>query len=117
MDNHVKGQPARTVYFDDGCEACNNAARKIKADIDLSVIGMSEEGARVIDKEALKRDVHAMDEHGVMYRGIDAVIVILRWHPAWFWLAPIIALPGIKQAAQLVYRIVAANRYRWFGRR
>ena len=104
----------RTVYFDDGCEACEKAAQKIRADIDLTIVGMSEDLPRFIDKEALKRDVHAMDENGVMHRGIDAIIVILRWHPQGRYIAPILALPGIKQIGAGVYRVIAANRHRWF---
>ena len=106
----------RTVYFDDDCVACEMAAQKIKADIDLNVVGASNI-PRFIDKEALKRDVHAMDEHGVMHRGIDAIIVILRWHPQGRYVAPILALPGIKQLGAGVYRIVANNRHRWFRKR
>ena len=117
MDNHVEGEPVRTVYFDDSCEACEKAAQIIKADIDLNTVGMSEDLPRFIDKEALKRDVHAMDENGVMHQGIDAVIVILRWHPQGRFVAPILALPGIKQLGAGIYRIVASNRHRWFGKR
>ena len=97
MDNHVEGQPVRTVYYDDSCEACETAARKIKTDIELNTIGASDTRAAFIDKETLMRDVHAMDENGAMHKGIDAVILILRWHPQGRFVAPILALPGVKQ--------------------
>ena len=109
MDNHVEGQPVRTVYYDDSCEACEKAAGKIKADIDLSVVGASETGAEFIDKNALMRDVHAMDENGVMHRGIDAVILILRWHPQGRYVAPILALPGVKQRPLLPCSTISAK--------
>ncbi|MBP9757625.1 MAG: DUF393 domain-containing protein [Candidatus Pacebacteria bacterium] len=117
MDNHAEGDRVRTVFFDDECELCEGAVKKIEADIDLNTVGMSEDLPRFIDREALKRDVHAMDENGVMHKGIDAIIVILRWHPQGRFVASVLALPGIKQVGAVVYRIVASNRHRWFGKK
>jgi predicted DCC family thiol-disulfide oxidoreductase YuxK len=117
MENHAEDMSKRTVYFDDECALCDASAKKIRDEIGAQIVGASDESSKFIDKNALMRDVHAMDEHGVMHRGIDAVIVILRWHPQGKYVAPILALPGIKQIGAGVYRIVAANRHRWFGKR
>lgn len=117
MDNHVDHPNRRSVYYDDSCVFCEGAAKKIKADIDLSTIGASEDVPEIIDKEALKHDVHAIDEDGVVHRGYDAVILILQWHPQGRFVAPLLALPGIKQIGAGMYRIVAKNRHRWFGKR
>ena len=117
MDNHADHPGRRSVYYDDSCELCEQSARKISADIDLDTVGASADLPSSITKDALMHEMHAMDENGVVYRGIEAIIVILRWHPTWFWLAPVISLPGIKQIGALVYRIVATNRYRWFGKK
>lgn len=117
MDNHAPDTSKRTVYFDDECELCESSAKKVRDEIGAHIIGASEESSKFIDKNALMRDVHAMDENGEMHRGMDAVIVILRWHPQGRFIAPILALPGIKQIGAGVYRVVAANRHRWFGKR
>lgn len=87
------------------------------AEMDLDAYGISETAPETVSKEALMRDVHALDENGVMHKGIDAIILILRWHPRGKYIAPVLALPGIRHAGALVYRIIATNRYRWFGRR
>jgi predicted DCC family thiol-disulfide oxidoreductase YuxK len=117
MDNHVDHPHRRSVYYDDSCELCESAAQKIRADIDLDTVGGSQDLPAAIQKSELMNEVHAMDESGVIYKGVDAIIVILRWHPRWFWLAPVIALPGIKQVTGAGYRVVARNRHRWFRRR
>ncbi len=114
MDNHPR---ERTVYYDDSCELCEGAAEKIRTDIDLDTVGASGELPEGVSKEALMYEVHAMDENGVMHKGIDAVILIVRWHPRWNWVAPVLALPGIKHAGAVVYRVVAANRHRFYRRK
>ena len=117
MNNHVMDNSKRTVYIDDECELCDQAAKKIRAEIGASIVGSSAALPANIEKQDLLREVHAMDENGVVYRGVEAIIVILRWHPQWFWLAPVVAFPGIKQVVAAGYRVVARNRYRWFGKR
>ncbi len=117
MDNHASDMSKRTVYFDDECELCERSARKVRDEIGASIVGATADLPRTISKKDLLHDVHAMDENGVVYRGVEAIIVILRWHPRWFWLAPVIAVPGIKQLTAAGYRFVADNRYRWFGKR
>ncbi len=86
------------------------------AEMDLDAFGISTDSPTGIKKAYLMRDVHAMDENGVMHKGIDAIILILRWHPRGKYLAPVLALPGIRHAGAGVYRIIATNRHRWFGR-
>lgn len=112
MVYHPDHPERRTVYYDDTCELCEGAAQKVLKTTDASIVGVSKDLPKFIDKEALMREMHAMDEHGVMHKGIDAVILILRWHPQGKYVAPILALPGIKQLGAVVYRMVAANRYR-----
>ncbi len=117
MDNHADHPARRSVYYDDSCVLCDAAAKKIRAEMDADTIGSSSDLPSGITKEALVHEMHAMDENGNVFSGVEAIVVILRWHPRWYWLAPVVAFPGIKQAVALVYRIVARNRYRWFGRR
>ncbi len=105
------------MFYDDSCDLCESTVKKLRTDIDLDAVGASETLPEGMSKEALMYQMHAMDENGVMYRGIDAVIVILRWHPLGRYVAPISALPGIKHLGALVYRIIASNRHRWFGKR
>jgi predicted DCC family thiol-disulfide oxidoreductase YuxK len=113
MVYHPDHPERRTVFFDDECELCEDAAVRLQKEIGVSIRGASSDTGQFIDKETLVRELHAMDENGVMHTGIDAVIVILRWHPQGKYVAPIVALPGIKQLGALVYRIVSANRHRW----
>ena len=106
-----------SVYYDDSCVLCEGAAAKIRHDIGLETRGASGDLPAVINKDELMHDVHAIDENGTVHKGVDAIIMILRWHPTWFWIAPIVAFPGIKHIVGAGYRVVAQNRHRWFGKK
>ena len=55
---------------------------------------------------------------GALSSGIDAFIILWRQMPRYRWLARIVALPGEKQVAAVLYDYVAAPLiYRWHLRR
>ncbi len=106
-----------SIYYDGTCTACSKVVEKIRSssqnekfepiDITHAIL------PKGITSAQAQRDVHAIDEYGKQYVGIDAVVRILREYPHWRPIARIISLPGIKQGATLIYRIVAANRH-WY---
>jgi predicted DCC family thiol-disulfide oxidoreductase YuxK len=107
----------RTVYYDDTCALCEGVAETLEKDTNLALVGATHELPERISRTALMRDVHAIDEQGAIHRGIDAVIMIMRWHPRWRWFAPVVALPGVKNVGAIIYRIIATNRHRWFRKK
>lgn len=58
--------------------------------------------------EAAKR-LHVM-QGGKIYAGIDGFLVLWREMPRYRWIARIVALPGLRQGAHLVYERVLAPR-------
>lgn len=68
--------------------------------------------------EELLAQMHLLNlSDGQVYRGADAVVRALRLAPRFGWLERAYRLPGLRPAAGLLYRWIAANRYRLFGRR
>ena len=65
--------------------------------------------------QPLQRYIYAKDTSGEVVRGVDAFI--------WIWqacgenaLAWLVGLPGIKQLAKALYRVISRFRYRLFGK-
>lgn len=110
--NSQSGQ-GRKVYFDDTCDLCSYIAAMLVSKGDVSLIGLSRSLLPPhTSREDALMEVHAVDERGAAYKGIDAIIQILSWHPRWKWLSPIVASPGIKQCTRFLYHVIARHRYR-----
>jgi predicted DCC family thiol-disulfide oxidoreductase YuxK len=118
------------VLYDRNCVLCTGTVRKLQAlpsNAELrfvSVQELLEDGteARVIplrqlpDAEALYEKMHVVDGGGAVYAGADGVVRIMRTMPRLRWAAWLYAVPGMKRAADAVYRLIAKRRYEWFGR-
>ena len=55
-------------------------------------------------------------DRGSRHEGLDAVVVALRHRSVIGWLCKLYYLPGLRQLADLGYRIVARYRYAIWGR-
>ena len=100
------------IYYDDTCALCNRGAKKLRDESDIETVGASSmQIPSTIDPKRLMYEIHAVDEAGTVYGGVDALIKILEWHPRFKKLAPIVRLPGIKQFVAVGYWIVARLRH------
>lgn len=65
-----------------------------------------------IPRQEMLDNIYSVDHRGAVYKGVDTYRMVF-WHMG--WLAPLaflLWLPPLRQIAQLIYRIVAANRAR-----
>lgn len=108
-----------TVFFDGKCGLCTreiNYYRKIAPsgvfdwrDITEHAADLEKHGISHV--QALKQ-MRALDADGQWHAGADAFILIWRQLSKWRVLAVIVGLPGIRQIANLVYRLWATWRFK-----
>jgi predicted DCC family thiol-disulfide oxidoreductase YuxK len=76
--------------------------------LDLSTFGMT--------AEECQQRMYFVTDRGVVYGGAAAVGAALRRTSLpWSVVGIVLALPGVRQVAELVYRSIARNRYRLPG--
>jgi len=107
-----------TVFYDGKCGLCSkeiNYYREIAPsgifnwqDITQSQHELNSEGISL--SEGLKI-LHAKDENGNIYKGVDAFILIWKQLTWWRILAVIISLPVIHHIANFVYHRFATWRF------
>ncbi len=108
-----------TVFYDGKCGLCSKEItyyRKIAPnnifdwqDIIVSVDELKK--ANISLTEGLKL-LHAKDDDGQIYIGIDAFILIWKQLKGWSILAALIRLPIIRQIANAAYLIFASWRFK-----
>ena len=100
------------VYYDDTCTLCERGAAHLRSETEIETVGISSSDIPTeIDKRKLQYEIHAVDDDGRVYGGVDALIKILEWHPRFKWLAPFVALQGIKQCVAVGYWVIARTRH------
>jgi predicted DCC family thiol-disulfide oxidoreductase YuxK len=107
-----------TVYYDGKCGLCAkeiNHYRKIAPDgifnwQDLTVSATELNALGVNLSDGLKL-LHARDEDGALHIGVDAFLLIWKQLARWRLLGLLVALPLIRQIADIVYRLFAAWRF------
>ena len=108
-----------TVYYDGLCRGCSVAAdtmRTPESHIDFVDANKVPLPTGISFQDAM-HDVHVVEESGTTYKGSEAILRILDEYPHWRWLAASGRLPGMRNLAAALYRIVAHNRYWLFGRK
>lgn len=108
-----------TVFYDGKCGLCRREIEYYKriapANIfiwkDITVDASSVEALGITYTDALML-LHAQDQSGRLYKGIDAFLIIWQQLPYWRMLAVTINLPLIRSIANLAYRIFAAWRFK-----
>lgn len=108
-----------TVFYDGKCGLCSreiNHYRHIAPkgvfnwqDITESTEQLNQLGVSLA--QGLKR-LHATDATGRLYIGANAFILIWKQLPRWKFLASLVALPGMRQLAQLAYACFADWKFR-----
>lgn len=119
----MESEKHAVILFDGVCNLCNSLVNVL---IDQDEDGYFKIGTLQSDEALELLRLHGLDEDRMdslvllegeaVYRRSEAALQIARrlgW--PWILLYPLLALPRALRDA--VYDWVAANRYRWFGRR
>jgi len=112
-----------TTYYNGACPVCRTEIEHYQGvdarnDIGLGWHDVSQGcgGLAIfgIDPDSATRRLYAIDEKGRLHAGVDAFIEVWRRLPGYRWLARVVALPGVRQVAGLVYEgLLAPLLYRW----
>lgn len=108
------------VLYNGACSLCapeieiyRRAAERAGADIafhDLNTAALTDWG---LDADTARQRLHAR-EGARLLAGVPAFVALWSRLPRWRWLARLVSLPGVRQAAALVYDHLAAP---WLYRR
>lgn len=116
-------EPARILIYDGHCRLCVTAKQgleRIECDPGVRFVPyQSEEAAGRLGGEYRpgRPDVAFLVERdGTIRRGLDAFLPMLPGLPGGRALLAVMRAPFIRPLANLVYRLVARYRYRWFGK-
>ncbi|MCR9126608.1 MAG: DUF393 domain-containing protein [Rhodobacteraceae bacterium] len=112
------------VLYNDACPVCRREIRHYDSyararSLPLRFEDLNEGDLRDwgVDPDQAARRLHVL-HNGTVHAGIPAFLVLWREMPRYRWLARVVALPGLRQGASLVYdRILAPMLYRWHLRR
>jgi predicted DCC family thiol-disulfide oxidoreductase YuxK len=110
------------VLFDGTCRFCTREAKRLRGLGGDQVELRSFQDDGVLDAfpgithEAAMQRIHAVTPEGRVYAGAEAIARILTIVPAWGWIGFGYYVPGVRQLAELGYRLVAKYRYRLLGR-
>jgi len=115
-------QARLTALYDGDCRFCTRSARDLQRRFGkdrLAVRNFHEPG--VLDETGVARDaamkrLHVVTDAGRVYAGAEAIARIVASVPLVGWLAYVYYVPGLRQLAELVYGVIAKNRYRLFGK-
>ncbi len=111
------------VLYDGHCKFCTAGARKLERLArpgTLELVSFQDPG--VLDRfpglthEACMRQMHLVTPDGRIYGGFEAAVQALATRPVLGLLARAYYLPGLRQLCDLVYKRIAANRYRLLGK-
>lgn len=106
-----------TVYYDGNCPMCT----AFKEQSETNTKGVAFLDAHTTDapesfsKADMLAQMRLINAEGRVASGSDAVFIVLKKHRWLFWLGYLGLLPGIRQLARPVYRVVAKYRYWLFG--
>lgn len=116
MDN----SPKTSVLFNANCPVCNfeigHYARYASAQalpIRFDDLNSDALAAWGLDADTAARRLYVLHE-GVLTSGIPAFLVLWAQMPRYRWLGRLVGLPGVRQAAVLLYdHVLAPVIYRW----
>ncbi|HXG11423.1 MAG TPA: DUF393 domain-containing protein [Gemmataceae bacterium] len=116
--------PGRTVVLYDGhCRFCIVGMKRLLALARpgaLEALSFQEPG--ILDRfpgvtrEACMRQMILVTPDGRVFGGFEAVVQALATRPVLGWIARLYYVPGVRLLCDLLYALVAANRYRILGR-
>jgi predicted DCC family thiol-disulfide oxidoreductase YuxK len=112
----VRSGPTIRVYDDGRCAFCNWAQRLIeRRDRDHRLEFRDyhlHAGETPFAFDELHRAMHVQTADGRWHAGFFAWLEIFKVLPRWRWLGRVLGLPPLRWMGPLMYRVIAANRYR-----
>lgn len=124
MESDVEPDVRRILFYDGECVLCNGS---VDLTIRLDRRGLLKHAAlqgktagallgQMTEAERMAGVI--LYEDGRVYQGPFAIARVgaVLFPYLFFWLVPLLSIPGIKEIAGWLYGIVARNRYSWFGR-
>ncbi|MDT7972037.1 MAG: DUF393 domain-containing protein [Armatimonadota bacterium] len=102
------------LRYDDRCHLCLRAMgwlRRLDRHHRLIFLPLSENPDGSLDA------VQVISPNGQVLAGWDGIVALMRLFPPLRPLAWLGSLPPIRRLGRRLYRFIAANRYRLFGRR
>ena len=125
MAGQVQGDQDCLLIYDDDCRLCVRAkaglerwGRESPEQPVRFVPYQSEEAARRLGAEyqpGRPEVAFLIRPDGKIQRGLEAFLPLLPGLPGGRLLLTLARVPFLKPLAVLAYRLVARNRYRWFG--
>ncbi len=113
---------AATLLYDGHCRLCSRAARQFRR-LDrtgsVTLLSFREQGALaafpMVSAARCERALQFVRRDGQVFEGAEAIVQVLQGR--WFGvLARVYYLPGLRQAVDWLYRLVARHRFRIAGR-
>lgn len=125
MTDQIPGSQECILIYDGDCRLCVTAktglerlGRERPKQPVRFVTYQSEEASRCLgaDYRAGRPDVaFLIQPDGTIQRGLEAFLPLLPGLPGGRFFLALTRIPFLKPLAILAYRLVARNRYRWFG--
>ena len=109
---------ADTLLFDGECGFCSTWARlakRIAPTVDVRPYQQTDLAAYDVTAQACATAVHWAGSGGVASGAMAVARLLVVAGGGWRVLGRILLLPGVRNVAAVVYRAVAANRYRLPG--
>ena len=109
------------IYTDGACDFCRALRAKVEPYDTRGLLRFldyndSDVAATTpFSREELAEQMHVRTPEGRWVKGYFGWIAILKVLPRGKWLGRLLAAPPLRWAGPLLYRAVAANRYRFFG--
>lgn len=104
------------VIFDGRCRLCQASRRRLEKGLaGLPVVFL--DGHSLGLKEEQFTALVVRTPEGQQLLGFEAVVTLLALRWRWPWLGRFLLRPPFRQIGSWGYRLVAANRHRWFRAR
>ncbi|MBO8171037.1 MAG: DUF393 domain-containing protein [Bacillaceae bacterium] len=101
------------VYYDEQCPICRKSRRLIESIERKPVQWVPLESAEAcgLDPESCFEQIH-VEYRGKIYKGFYALRLIL-WQTRFYFLVPLLYIPGVSWLGQKCYLFIAKRRYRF----
>ena len=98
------------VYYDGACGVCASLAERLRTSEHADAFVCNDITSCALPSEIpahrARRDVYVADRRGRIFRGVDAIFLVMDEYPLWRVVAFAGRLPGVHLIAAFIYRIV-----------
>jgi predicted DCC family thiol-disulfide oxidoreductase YuxK len=111
--------PEYYLIYDDACPLCQGAVKRVTRMDTMKIVHLVPLSRPKLPKhlhlplkEDLEQEIHLIDTEGKILKGADALAKLARLFPKTRMIGKMLQLPGFKQSARPMYRLVAKSRKR-----